>query len=294
MVHFEAVGMMDLEAGKPMQRDTIFRIYSMTKPIVSMAAMMLWEENRFELDDPVSKFIPALRGLPVFAGETEAGLVLEEQEREFSVRDLLRHTSGLSAGWRPDSPIDALYRQAGLRSHEGTLQELVSKLARIPLHYQPGTRWHYGVSTDVLGYLIEQLSGQRLDALLRERIFEPLGMPDTGFYVPEARLLRAETVELMTRNHLPEAALPIDFGFAQVPAFPGTGFGLGFSVRVDLAHPEVPGSLGEYGWGGAASTRFWIAPSHELIGLVMTQFMPDFTYPIDQEVKALSYAALLD
>jgi CubicO group peptidase (beta-lactamase class C family) len=358
LVHFEAVGQMSVETGQPMQRDAIFRIYSMTKPIVSVAAMMLWEEDRFALDDPVSKFIPELRGLRVYAGETRDGLVLEEQEREFSVRDLLRHTSGLSAGWRPDSPVDALYRKQGVRGHEGALRDLVDKLSRIPLHDQPGTHWRYGASTDVLGFLVEQLSGEPLDAFLRRRIFEPLRMPDTDFYVPEAklgrlaanygvgeggqlrlidappatryatrpsflsgggglvatttdylrfcqmllnrgeldgvRLLRAETVELMTRNQLPQSAVPIDFEFDQVPDFPGTGFGLGFSVRMDLSHPEVPGRVGEYGWGGAASTRFWIAPQQQLIGLVMTQLMPDFTYPIDQQVKALSYAALLD
>jgi CubicO group peptidase (beta-lactamase class C family) len=358
LAQLDAVGMADLEAGRPMRTDAIFRIHSMTKPIASVAAMMLWEEGRFGLDDPVSKFVPELRGLRVFAGESEDGLVLVEPEREPSVRDLLRHTSGLGAGWHPDSPVDALYRKQGARDRDGTLQDLVEKLARIPLHEQPGTRWRYGVSTDVLGLLIERVSGERLDAFLRRRIFEPLRMPDTGFSVPApelprlaasygpaeggglrllespaasryasppsflsaggglvstamdylrfaqmllnggeldgVRLLRPETVALMTRNQLPDSAVPIDFGFEQVPDFPGTGFGLGFSVRVDLSHPELAGSLGEYGWGGAASTRFWVAPREQLIGLVMTQLMPDFTWPIDQEVKALGYAAILD
>ena len=183
VVHFEKFGQMDIAADKPMEFDTIFRIYSMTKPITSVAIMMLYEEGRFQLNDPVSKFIPEFKDLKVFKNETEDGIALAYTKREMTIRDLLTHTSGLTYGWG-DGPVDKMYQQAKLFDPKGTLKDAVARLSRIPLLHQPGTTWEYSVSTDVLGYLVEVISGVPFDVFLEERIFKPLGMVDTGFSVP--------------------------------------------------------------------------------------------------------------
>jgi len=195
VVHFETCGSMDDEAGKPMTADAIFRIYSMTKPIVSLALMQLYEEGRFQLDDPASKYIPEFKGLRVFAGGSADRFETREPSREMTVRDLLTHMGGLSsAGIRfgADDVIAQLYQRAGVPGigHEGTLRDTIEKLGSLPLQADPGTRWIYGVSTDVVGYLVEVLSGKPLDAYLEERVFRPLGMSDTSFYVPPDKLGR--------------------------------------------------------------------------------------------------------
>ncbi len=190
VAHFECVGMMDKEAGKPMEPDTIFRIYSMTKPITSVAIMMLYEEGLFQLTDPVSKFIPEFKGLKVFVKETGSGLEVTESKPAMAIWHLLTHTSGLSYGWDEDSPVDALYRKAVVMGGSKTLKEMVQKLGKIPLRSQPSSQWLYSLSTDVLGYLVEVISGQSFDVFLKERIFEPLGMVDTGFHVPAEQLHR--------------------------------------------------------------------------------------------------------
>src|SRR5438105_4915324 len=191
VVHFETYGSMDDEAGKDMRADAIFRIYSMTKPIASVALMTLYEEALFQLDDPASKFISELKGLKVFASGTADSFTVRDAAREITVRDLLMHTSGLiSAG--PTRPVGQLYQRAGMRgsSSDGTLADLVRKLKDLPLHCDPGSQWNYGISTDLVGYLCELLSGRRLDEFLEERIFAPLGMTDTSFTVPEAKVER--------------------------------------------------------------------------------------------------------
>lgn len=183
----ECFGRMDIEANKPMRFDTICRIASMTKPIASVAAMMLYEEGRFQLSDPVSRFIPEFKDLKVFknAGETVP------PEREMTIRDLLTHTSGLSGGFNPKGdPVDALYEAARVRDPAGTLEDMIAKLATLPLATQPGSEWRYSLATNVVGYLIQVISGLRLDVFLRQRIFEPLGMTDTGFHVPPEKLER--------------------------------------------------------------------------------------------------------
>lgn len=196
VVHFQTYGSMDDEAGKAMHPDAIFRIYSMTKPIVSLALMLLYEEGKFQLNDPASQYIPEFKGLKVFAGGTADDYQVREPAREMTVRDLLTHMSGLGfgvlAGMRAASPVGELYQRAGVPGigHDGTLADTVRKLGRLPLQADPGTEWIYGVSTDVVGYLCEVLSGQPLDRFLQERIFEPLGMVDTSFYVPPAKLDR--------------------------------------------------------------------------------------------------------
>ncbi|MFC1713652.1 serine hydrolase domain-containing protein [Candidatus Poribacteria bacterium] len=349
IVHFERFGMMDKESDKAMAPDTIFRIYSMTKPITSVAIMMLYEEGRFQLNDPVSKFIPEFKDLEVFVKETESGLELAESKPEMAIWHLLTHTSGLSYGWDQNSPVDAMYRKAATLGGSKTLKDMIQKLGEIPLANQPGDAWRYSMSTDVLGYLVEVISGQPFDVFLKERIFEPLGMVDTGFYVPEEkhhrfaaiygpaegggiqiidppvgrefekpatlfsgggglvstaadymrfaqmllnkgeldgkRLLGRKTVELMTMNHLPEGFHPMD-----LIAF---GFGLGFGVAIDVASPRGLGSIGAFGWGGAAATNFWIDPEEGLIGLFMTQLMNN-PYPIHQEFRVLVYQAITE
>ena len=189
---FEAVGLADVEAGKPLAADTIFRIYSMTKPITSVAAMMLYEEGRFQLDEPIAKFLPEFTEMQVWTGGDLDHPRLEPARSLITVRQLLTHTSGLTYEFMMNSPVDALYREHKIRypGRTGTLAEVTQRLARLPLLFHPGSRWHYGVSTDVLGRLVEAISGQPLDRFFAERIFQPLGMVDTGFVVPADKLDR--------------------------------------------------------------------------------------------------------
>jgi len=339
IVLFETFGMMDQKAKKPMQPDTIFRIYSMTKPITSVAAMMLYEQGKLKLDDPISKYIPEFKGLKVYS---ESGKH-DDQVRHMSVRDLLRHTSGLTYGYFGNTAVDKMYRANGVLNRKSSLQDMINQLSGIPLLYQPGTKWHYSVSTDVLGYLVQKVSGQPLNKFFRQKIFKPLDMKDTAFYVPNEkvnrfaacygpkqngglrivddpaksqyltqanlysgggglvstardymrfsqmllnkgqldgkRLLRSETVEMMTLNQLPDS----------VKRGEGEGFGLGFSVRLrDGRFPQ-----GEYGWGGAASTHFWISPTDELIVIALSQYMP-FSSQLQNALKSIIYESILN
>jgi CubicO group peptidase (beta-lactamase class C family) len=361
VAHLGCTGVRNTATAEPMTPDTIFRIYSMTKPIVSVALMTLYEEGRFQLDDPVSRFIPSWADLRVWSDGTADSYRTTYPERDMQVRDLLTHTSGLTYGFMARHPVDALYRRRGVDA-EGSedLAEMIDKLAELPLVFSPGTRWSYSVATDVCGHLCELLSGQRLDDLLRARIFEPLGMVDTGFSVPEAeahrlsanyawtpkdpllcfddpatstyltpptflsgggglvstahdylrfasmlanrgeldgrRVLGRKTVEYMALNHLPGGVDLAAMGqrvFSEV-SYDGIGFGLGVSVVLDPARAGVIGSIGEHGWGGAASTMFWIDRSEELVGMILTQLMPSSTHPIRRELKALVYQALVD
>ena len=354
VVYRERFGMMDVQAAKPMQFDTIFRIYSMTKPITSVALMMLYEEGRFQLRDPVSRFIPEFAGVQVYAGSNLADL-----EREITILDLLTHTAGLGYGFDTDSPVESMYREAGM--FQGPLYvlgfplpEMIQILTQLPLIFQPGTAWRYSVATDVLGYLIELISDMPLDLFLEEKLFKPLGMSDTAFHVPAAKLgrfaalygpsetggvelldnpstspfarpasgfsggvglvstaadyirfaqmlldggesggfclLGRKTVELMTVNHLLDELIPIRV----VPhTLYGGGFGLGFRVLVDVAQAGRLGSVGEYGWGGYASTSFFVDPQEKLVGLLLTQLAPARFYPIRDEFKVLVYQALV-
>ena len=194
VVHFETYGMMDLEVQRPMQKDAIFRIYSMTKPVVAVAVMMLCQDGKLELEAPVSKYLPELGGMKVAADAEAEEASLINADREMTVRDLMRHTSGLPGANRymaGQTAVDKLYRQAGLhRLDECNLQEMVERLGTIPLLYQPGTKWHYSIAADVLGRLIEVVSNQSFDLFLAEHIFQPLDMEDTGFYVPTEKIDR--------------------------------------------------------------------------------------------------------
>ncbi|MFG1815846.1 serine hydrolase domain-containing protein [Kribbella sp. NPDC049174] len=351
VVLFDACGSMDAERGTAMRPDTIFRIYSMTKPIVSFGLMQLYEEGLFQLNDPVVKYLPAL-GRPKVYG---AG----ESTREMTVRDLLMHTSGLAAPYGKH-PVSRLYREAGLTwmDSEEPLSELPARLAELPLQTDPGTRWIYGISTDLVGLLCEVISGLPLDRYLQERIFDPLGMTDTGFSVPEAnigrlaasyayaeggfeltddprtsaytrprtflsgvaglvstagdylrfsrmlagggsldgvRVIGPRTLRFMTTNHLPEGrdlASMADFGGETRRE--GQGFGLGFGVLLDPVVAQTIGTPGEYFWGGAASTAFFVSPADELIVIFLTQLRPSASYPIRRELRAAVYGALVD
>ena len=363
VAHFEAYGMMDIEADKPMQKDTIFRIYSMTKPIAAVGVMMLCEEGKLTLDSPASTYLPELSGMQV-AQDADANVFTPvETDREMTAQDLMQHTAGLPGAARymgGNTAVDKLYRKAGLdRLHECDLQELVERLGTIPLLYQPGTKWHYSIAADVLGRLIEVTSGQPFDQFLAERIFQPLGMIDTGFYVPAEkidrlagmygpkptgglqtidspaggtghisktsftkkprflsaggglvstasdfarfclmlsdkgtlsgkRLMKAESVELMTRNHLPQHLIPLDK--KPEDRYGGLGFGLGVSVRVQQTDWVPASQIGEYGWIGGTSTEFWISPRDELVAITLAQHIP-FS-PLSHTVKPLVYAAI--
>lgn len=194
LVHVESVGWLDAESKVPMTTDAIFRIYSMTKPVTSAAALMLYEEGRFQLDDPVFLYIPEFRHVEVFAGEREGLIQTVAPKRPITVRDLLTHTAGFVLEPPLGSPLVPLYKAANLGSYDQTLEEKVHKLLELPLVHHPGEHWGYGDSTDVLAYLIEVLSGQPFDVFLQERIFGPLGMDDTEFYVPAEKLHRLATV----------------------------------------------------------------------------------------------------
>ena len=355
---FSAYGKMDVEREQPIWRDAVFRIYSMTKPIVSVALMTLYEEGRFQLDDPVAKFIPAWSSLEVFHDGDEHGYSTVPPARPMTVKDLLTHTSGLTYGFMNAHPVDALYRQRQVGS--GDLEDLIGALAELPLLFSPGTRWNYGYSTDVCGHLVQVLADQPLDDFVRERITGPLAMPDSGFSVPASaqprfaacyehtgenafrrqddpkrsrylkpptmlsggggmvstiddyhrfarmllgkgeldghRILGRKTVEFMTRNHLPGNRDLAAMGqpvFSETP-YDGIGFGLGFSVVLDPAAAGVIDSPGEFAWGGAASTYFWVDPAEKLIVVFMTQLLPSSSYPIRRELKATVYPALVD
>lgn len=188
LAHLECVGLMDRENNKPMRADTIFRLFSMTKPIISVALMMLHEKGHLQLFHPISRFIPAFRDLKVYAGQGESGQ-LADLEREVTVRDLLTHTSGLTYHFLVNGPVEEMYRKARVNS-EKPLAEFVDDLLRLPLAFQPGTAWRYSYACDVLAYLIEVITGQPIDVYLRENLFDPLGMVDTGYYVPQEKLER--------------------------------------------------------------------------------------------------------
>jgi len=361
VVHFETYGNMDDERRKPMRSDTIFRFYSMTKPIASVGLMMLYEQGKFQLDDPASKFIPELRGLKVLAGGTTNDFQVRDAAREMTVRDLLMHTSGL-VGRDAQSPVGELYRRAGFAGSDSqfTLAEMVHKLSEIPLEVDPGSQWIYGISTDLVGYLCEVLSGLAFDRYLQERILGPLGMPDTSFSVPESRVDRfaanyapqagprryrlvddplsspytrprmyfsgsgglvstaadylrfcrmlanggqldgvriigPRTLRLMTINHLPGGKdLATVAQTAGETAREGVGFGLGFAVLFDQAVAQIIGTPGEFYWGGAASTAFFVNPVEDLIMIFLTQLRPSSTYPIRRELRATIYSAITD
>jgi len=335
VVYFESFGARDKATGDPMSRDAIFRLYSMTKPFTSVAAMMLMEDGKLLITEPVSKFLPQLAKREVIVQQTDpatgkSAYVMVAAEREITIQDLLRHTSGFVYGvFTPNARIKELYEKEGVAWDGVTPAEQIERLARVPLAHQPGTTWEYSMSTDVLGRVIEKVSGVTLGQFFDERIFGPLKMTDTAFVVPKdkvrriaqplpvepstgepiklhdvtvppkndaggagsagttadyarflhmllnggqldgTRLLSPTTVAFMTSDHL-GTMKTVSRGGVGV----GYGFGLGFAVRTEPGIAGVSGSVGEYRWGGAAGTAFWVDPKEEMISVLMTQGAP--------------------
>jgi CubicO group peptidase (beta-lactamase class C family) len=359
IAYARTTGLADIARGTKMAEDTLLRIYSMTKPITSVAIMMLYEEGRFQLDDPITRFLPSFANQRVATGGNAAKIETVPAIRAITFRDLLTHTSGLTYGFVAATLVDAQYRAIGVdfQTSDKTLGEVVELAASVPLLAQPGTAWNYSISTDVLGHLVAVISGQSFDSFVHDRILAPLGMTDTGFsvppekigrfaanYVPSAdglvlfddpetsrfrqqdkvasgggglvstagdylrfaqmllnkgsfagvHLLGRKTVELMTSNHLGGDMASLGQKRFSESNYEGIGFGLGFSVTLDPARAQIVGSQGEYAWGGAASTAFWVDPAEEMIVLLMTQLTPSSTYPIRRELRVLTYQAVID
>jgi CubicO group peptidase (beta-lactamase class C family) len=228
VVHFEASGMRDIAAGAPMQKDSIFRIYSMSKPITGVAMMMLFEEGKWQLNDPVSKHIPEFAGLKVYSGTDANGTpILKEQDRPMTMRDLMSHTAGFSYGVFSDTPVDKLQREADVLNNDITLDEMIKRTATLPLLYQPGARWHYSISVDIQGYLVQKLSGMRFEDFLAQRIFKPLNMKDTAFYVPQEKVSRfAEVYTYDKAGKLQPLRGGFNRDFTKPPMLPSGGGGL--------------------------------------------------------------------
>ena len=349
LVYFEALGQRDRETGDPMERDDLFRLYSMTRPITSTAVMMLWEEGRFQLDDPIAQYLPQFADQRVFADAGAPDLAqTRPRSGDITVRHLLTHTSGIGSR---SSPI---YRAEQVRLRSITLPQLVDNAARVPLFEDPGTRFRYGVSTTILGRLVEVWSGQPFEEFLADRLFGPLGMTDTVFWadgeradrlttvyrlddgsgelypwaieqVPfterpalieggvgllstvmdylrfsqmflnggtldGVRVLEPETVALMTRNHVPDTAMPL----SRSGYMAGSGWGLGFNVVLDPGRYSFPVGDGEYWWDGSSGTRFSIDPEHGLITVIMAAASPSRGGGFREEFKDLVHRAIVD
>jgi CubicO group peptidase (beta-lactamase class C family) len=368
LAYFRSFGQMDRERGKSMADDAIFRIYSMSKPITSVALMSLYERGYFQLNDPVSRFFPSWRDHKVWVSGRGADMKTEAPTRPVSMRDMLCHTGGLTYGsalvalGAEDSghPVDAVYGKVGVRRGRGeTLMEFMDKLAKVPLRYQPGERWMYSLSTDVCGALVEKISGQSFDKYLHEHIFGPLGMKDTSFSVsPEkqdrftanyrrgadktlqllddpaksdylaeptffsggggltgttedylrfcemirrggeldgARILGPRTIQLMRRNHLKDGKdlTQMAIGGFSETANEGVGFGLGFACTLDTVKS---GSIaaGDFYWGGAASTIFWVDDVEDLTVVFMTQLMPSGAFNFRGQLKSIIYSSIVE
>src|SRR5215211_1425649 len=361
VAHLSACGRRDLEAELPVEVGTRFRIYSMTKPVTAVAAMQLYEEGAFSLKDPVAEFIPSFADVRVYQDGPASAVRTEPATRPALIWHLLTHTAGLTYGFHYAHPVDELYRAAGSEwaPPEGKdLAECCDLWAGLPLLFEPGSEWNYSVASDVLGRVVEVVSGQPLDEYLDEHIFGPLGMADTGFWVEEAaqgelaalyaaagggtarhdqmggraltrpacldgggglvstaadyhrftqallnggeldgaRILGSRTLAYMVRNHLPGGADLETFGrrlFAET-TFDGVGYGLGLGVLLDPVANKVLSSAGEFAWGGAASTFFFIDPAERVTAIFLTQLMPSSTYPLRSELRQLVYQALID
>jgi CubicO group peptidase (beta-lactamase class C family) len=366
LAYQKSFGLMDRERGKPMREDAIFRIYSMTKPITSVALMTLYERGYFQLNDPVSRYVPSWKDHRVWTSGEGDVMQTEPAHRPVSFRDVLSHTAGLTyGGGLPgvgiQHPIDRIYRELKVRSVGGadSMQQFMDKLGQVPLRYQPGTAWMYSLATDVCGALVEILSGKPFAQYLQDEIFDPLGMVDTAFSVaPEKldrfcanyqrgadkqlkliddpqtsdfarepgfksggggltgtsadylrfcemlrrggeldghRVLGPRTIELMHMNHLPggKDLTQLAIGTFSETANEGVGFGLGFASTLGQVETGALGA-GDYYWGGAASTIFWVDPKEDLSVVFMTQLMPSATFNFRGQLKNLIYSAIID
>ncbi|PHR96624.1 MAG: serine hydrolase [Blastopirellula sp.] len=349
IVHRSTHGLMDIEANKPMTKDAILRFYSMSKAITTTAAMILYDEGKLELDAPISKYLPEMKQVKVYSKDG-----MKTPKREITVRDLMRHTSGLNYGSSGNPAVDQPYKKADVLNRDTDLAAMTTKLSQLPLVYEPGQDWMYSVSVDVLGRVVEVISQQPLDQFFQERIFIPLDMNDTGFYVPKGkanrfaanynsnskgkltlkddptesrylknpklfsgggglvstardymrflmmiseggqlqgtRVLSKKSVKMMTRDQLPKSVPDIKFG---ENVRTGVGFGLGFSIRTEMSDWDPQGRVGEYGWGGAASTHYWASPKDDLIVIVLEQTMP-YSFMTEFALKGIIYDAIED
>ena len=353
VAYLDSLGFMDRENKRPMQEDAIFRIYSMSKAITSIAIMQLYEKSKFRLDDPVYWYIPSWKNLRVYQSGVYPNFLTSRPERHMTIRDLLTHMSGLTYDFMYKSNVDAAYRKTKVQQAE-TLEEFIEILSTLPLEFSPGNKWNYSVSTDVLGYLVEVISGMKLEEYFKTNIFEPLNMEDTSFSCPQEkvdrlaslyehvpngeprlleipflntkmasgggglfstmvdyhnfcsmllnqgefngkRLIGRKTLELMTVNHLPnnqDLTEMSESAFSETP-YAGVGFGLGFSVMLDPAKSQTTSYIGEYGWGGAASTVFMINPKEDMFIIFLTQLLPSSTYQVRRELRSLVYSSLM-
>ena len=352
IAYLDALGFMDRENQRPMQNDTIFRIYSMTKAVTSIAVMQLLEQSKFRLDDPVYWYIPSFEDLRVFQAGEYPNFITSRPKRHVSIRDLLTHMSGLTYGFMYRTNVDSAYRKMNSQPPKN-LDDFIQAVSKMPLEFSPGDKWNYSISTDVLGYLVEQISGLKLDEYFKKYIFEPLDMVDTDFTCPKEKLSRLaslyehnpsgeprfmetpaldvtylsgggglfstmsdyyqfasmllnqgelngkriigrKTIELMTTNHLPDGKDLTEMSesaFSETP-YAGVGFGLGFSVMLDPAKSQTLSDIGEFGWGGMASTVFFINPKEDMLVIFMTQLIPSSTYQVRRELRSLIYSAL--
>lgn len=372
LVHNSFAGKMDIERNKPMREDALVRIYSMTKPITGVALMMLVEEGALGLDDDVATHIPQFKklgvyasGMPTLLADQPPQFITTPVKRPMKVVDLVTHTSGLTYGFMMRTSVDAAYRKMKINDFNtpGGLEQFVDDLSKLPLEFSPGEQWNYSVAMDVMGYLIQKLSGQTFGEFLRTRLFEPLGMKDTAFYVPEKKLdrlaacyqpkpggglkiqddpakstyavppnlesgggglvstahdymrfcqmmlgqgtldgvqiLSPKTVQLFSLNHLPGGQEMVDMAPAST-SFSETGYnGMGFSiccgVNNNVAKTRLPGTLGEYFWGGAASTAFWIDPKEDLAVVFMTQVIgTEARLTLRRDLRTLVYSAMTE
>ena len=359
IAYLDALGFMDRENKKAMQEDAIFSIYSMSKPITSIALMQLYEKSLFRLDDPIHWHIPSWRNLRVYESGLYPNFLTSRPKRHMTIRDLLSHMSGLTYDFMLRTNVDAAYRKTKLQA-TGDLQAMIDTLAQLPLEFSPGDQWNYSVSTDVCGYLVEHFSGMKLDKYFQKHIFDPLGMEDTGFSCAKekvdrlaslyeqhpkkgpvlvdpggaktarvkkrkmlsggggllstmsdyyrfcsmllnqgeldgTRIIGRKTLAMMASNHLPDRKdLPemSQSAFSET-TYQGVGFGLGFSVILDPVKTQSLTDIGEYGWGGAASTVFWVNPKEEMVVIFLTQLLPSSTYQVRRELRSLIYSSLM-
>lgn len=367
LAYLRSFGQMDIERGKAMADDTIFRIYSMSKPITGVALMTLFERGYFQLNDPVSRFFPEWRDHRVYVSGSGDDMQTVAPNRPVSIRDMLCHTGGITYGGQlaalgapeENDGVAMAYREAGVRRGKGeTLEQFMGKLAKVPLAYQPGERWLYSLSTDVCGALVERISGKRFDKFLQDELFDPLGMKDTSFVVaPEkrdrfaanynrgpdkklrlsddpatstyleepsffsggggltgttedylrfcemlrrggelegARILGPRTIDLMRMNHLKDGKdlTQMAIGGFSETANEGVGFGLCFATTLDPVRTANLGT-GDYYWGGAASTIFWVDPVEDLCVVFMTQLMPSGSFNFRGQLKSIIYSSIV-
>lgn len=345
IAYFEAIGQQDPEARIPMARDSIFRIYSMTKPLTSVAIMMLVEEGRLTLDTPLGRIIPAFAEQKVAAIPDPV-----PARRPITIQDLMRHSAGITYGFFGEGAAKKAYVDAKIFAGDPDNAEFAERIAKLPLAYEPGTTWDYSHSTDILGRVVEVVSGKSLYQFMRERLLDPLGMADTAFYVTDRqkqgriaepfktdraigvdvdffdprvaakwesggggltgtaidyarflqmllnggefndkRYLSPAVIDYMTSDHLGSQVRP---GPYYLPG-PGYGFGLGFAVRIADGQAATPGSIGEYNWGGAGGTAFWVDPDQDMFVVFMMQ-SPKMRLVYRSVIRNMVYAAITE